>query len=124
MPSPLTALSPLDGRYATRVRALQERFSELALIRERVAIEVEWLLALAAEPSFTALAPFSAKAVKELKSAAQKFSLADAERSTGAVDPNWIASAEPFGPRFQVWTAPGAVMRARCWAAPACSISS
>jgi adenylosuccinate lyase len=80
MSSPLTALSPLDGRYATRVRALQERFSELALIRERVAIEVEWLLALAAEPSFAPLAPFSPKAAKELKSAAQKFSLADAER--------------------------------------------
>jgi adenylosuccinate lyase len=80
MSSPLTALSPLDGRYATKVRALQEHFSEFALIRERVAVEIEWLLALAAEPSFTALKPFSPKATKELRSAAGKFGLPDAER--------------------------------------------
>src|SRR6187397_255487 len=39
MSSPLTALSPLDGRYASKVRGLQDHFSEFALIRERVAIE-------------------------------------------------------------------------------------
>ncbi len=80
MSSPLTALSPLDGRYAAKVRPLQEHFSEFALIRERVAIEIAWLLALSGEPSFTALKPFSAKATKELKSAAEKFAPADAER--------------------------------------------
>jgi len=80
MSSPLTALSPLDGRYAAKVRPLQEHFSEFALIRERVAIEIEWLVALGSEPSFTALEPFSARAVKELRGAAQKFSPADAER--------------------------------------------
>ena len=37
MSSPLTALSPLDGRYAAKTRPLQEHFSEFALIRERVA---------------------------------------------------------------------------------------
>ncbi|HSW84092.1 MAG TPA: adenylosuccinate lyase [Usitatibacter sp.] len=80
MSSPLTALSPLDGRYAAKVRPLQEHFSEFALIRERVAIEIEWLIALASEPSFAPLAPFSAKTSKELRAAAAKFSLADAER--------------------------------------------
>ena len=80
MSSPLTALSPLDGRYAAKVRPLQEHFSEFALIRERVAIEIEWLVALGAEPSFVPLKPFSAKTVKELRAAAQKFSPADAER--------------------------------------------
>ena len=80
MSSPLTALSPLDGRYAARTRPLQEHFSEFALIRERVAIEVAWLLALAAEPSFEALRPFSAKTTRELARAAQSFGLADAER--------------------------------------------
>jgi adenylosuccinate lyase len=80
MSSPLTALSPLDGRYAAKVRPLQEHFSEFALIRERVAIEIEWLIALASEPSFAPLAPFSAKTAKELRAAAGKFSLADAER--------------------------------------------
>jgi adenylosuccinate lyase len=80
MSSPLTALSPLDGRYASKVRPLQEHFSEFALIRERVAIEVAWLLALAAEPSFESLKPFSAAATAELERAAREFGLADAER--------------------------------------------
>ena len=80
MSSPLTALSPLDGRYASKVRALQEHFSEFALIRERVAIEVAWLLALATEPSFEALKPFSAATTAELERAAREFGVADAER--------------------------------------------
>jgi adenylosuccinate lyase len=80
MSSPLTALSPLDGRYAGKTRPLQEHFSEFALIRERVAIEVAWLLALAAEPSFKPLGAFSVKAAKELKSAAAAFDMEDAER--------------------------------------------
>jgi len=80
MSSPLTALSPLDGRYASKVRGLQDHFSEFALIRERVAIEVAWLLALAAEPSFDALKPFSATATAELERAARGFGIADAER--------------------------------------------
>ena len=46
----LTALSPLDGRYARKVDALREQFSEFALIRQRVRVEIAWLLALAAEP--------------------------------------------------------------------------
>jgi len=80
MPSPLTALSPLDGRYAAKTRALQDHFSELALMRERVAVEVAWLLALGDEPAFEALAPFSAAARAQLRRAADGFGTADAER--------------------------------------------
>jgi adenylosuccinate lyase len=80
MSSPLTALSPLDGRYAAKTRPLQEHFSEFALIRERVAVEVAWLLALADEPTFTALEPFSPATRAELERAASGFALADAER--------------------------------------------
>jgi adenylosuccinate lyase len=80
MASSLTALSPLDGRYAAKTRPLQEHFSEFALIRHRVRIEVEWLKALAAEPSFTALTELSAKACANLDAAAAAFGLADAER--------------------------------------------
>jgi adenylosuccinate lyase len=80
MSSALTALSPLDGRYAAKTRALQEHFSEYALMRERVAVEVEWLLALSQEPSFEALKPFSAATEAELRRAAREFSVADAER--------------------------------------------
>jgi adenylosuccinate lyase len=80
MSSPLTALSPLDGRYAARTRPLQDHFSEFALMRERVAVEVAWLLALAGEPSFAALKPFSAATRAELERAAAAFAPADAER--------------------------------------------
>ncbi|MGZ5073474.1 MAG: adenylosuccinate lyase [Usitatibacter sp.] len=80
MSSPLTALSPLDGRYAAKTRALQDHFSELALIRERVAIEIAWLVALSREPSFTALAPFSEATMRELERAGAEFGLADGER--------------------------------------------
>jgi adenylosuccinate lyase len=80
MSSPLTALSPLDGRYAVKTRALQDHFSEFALIRARVAVEVEWLLALAADRAFAPLAPFSPDTVMELREAAARFSLAEAER--------------------------------------------
>jgi adenylosuccinate lyase len=41
----LTALSPLDGRYAQKVDALRDCFSEFALIRDRVRVEIAWLLA-------------------------------------------------------------------------------
>jgi adenylosuccinate lyase len=80
MPSTLTALSPLDGRYAAKTRPLQEHFSEFALMRERVAVEVEWLIALASDAGFGALPAFSAATLDELRRAAAEFSLEDAER--------------------------------------------
>jgi adenylosuccinate lyase len=57
---PLTALSPLDGRYAGKVGALREHFSEFGLIRARLKVEIEWLKALAAEPHFSGNCPFFA----------------------------------------------------------------
>src|SRR5699024_10357111 len=51
----LTALSPLDGRYADRLGGLRRLASEAGLIRHRVRVEVAWFKALAAEPAFTAL---------------------------------------------------------------------
>jgi len=54
-PSPLDALSPLDGRYAPRLVALRALFSEAGLMRERVRVECAWLLALAAGPARRAL---------------------------------------------------------------------
>jgi len=80
MASPLTALSPLDGRYAAKTRPLQEHFSEFALIRHRVRIEIAWLAALADDASFTALSSLSAGARSKLDEAASTFGLADAER--------------------------------------------
>jgi adenylosuccinate lyase len=80
MASSLTALSPLDGRYASRTRPLQEHFSEFALMRERVTVEAAWLLALGDEPAFEMLKPFSAATRSELAQAVAAFSIADAER--------------------------------------------
>ncbi|APV51813.1 adenylosuccinate lyase [Betaproteobacteria bacterium GR16-43] len=80
MTSSLTALSPLDGRYAAKTRPLQDHFSEFALIRARVRIELEWLKALAAEPGFTALAPLSAETLRAMDGLSAGFTLADAQR--------------------------------------------
>jgi adenylosuccinate lyase len=76
----LTALSPLDGRYASKVAALREHFSEFGLIRARVRIEIAWLVALSEEPKIAEVAPFSAAARAALDAAAASFAPADAER--------------------------------------------
>ncbi|RXR07258.1 adenylosuccinate lyase [Pseudoxanthomonas composti] len=76
----LLALSPLDGRYASKVDALRPIFSEYGLIRARIKVEVEWLLALAAEPGITELAAFSPGAVQQLRALAENFSPAQAAR--------------------------------------------
>ncbi|MBS1190112.1 MAG: Adenylosuccinate lyase [Rhodocyclaceae bacterium] len=64
--TPLTALSPLDGRYAAKVDALRPQFSEYGLIRRRLQVEIEWLKALAAEPHFAEIPAFSPATVVEL----------------------------------------------------------
>ena len=51
----LSALSPLDGRYASRLKPLAEWFSEAGLIRQRVRVEIEWLLRLADHVDFSAI---------------------------------------------------------------------
>ena len=50
---PLYALSPLDGRYREDVEALRAYFSEFALMRYRLRVEVEYFIALAAHPGVT-----------------------------------------------------------------------
>jgi adenylosuccinate lyase len=79
MPSPLAALSPLDGRYARTVDALREHFSEQALIRYRVRVELAWLQALASEKSVSELKPFSRKTAAEFEKLVKNFSERDAE---------------------------------------------
>jgi adenylosuccinate lyase len=56
------ALSPLDGRYAGKLKAVREIFSEAAFMRERVRVECAWLLALAAGPAAAALDSLPASA--------------------------------------------------------------
>jgi len=76
----LLALSPLDGRYAGKVDALRPIFSEFGLIKARVQVEVEWLLALAAAPGIVELKPFSGAAADRLRALAHGFSTDDAAR--------------------------------------------
>ena len=78
--SALTALSPLDGRYAGKIEALRPYFSELGLIRYRVLVEVEWLKALAAEPKIREVPRFSKATIKKLNAVVAGFSDADGAR--------------------------------------------
>jgi adenylosuccinate lyase len=76
----LTAISPLDGRYAAKADPLRGIFSEFGLIRRRVKVEIEWLLALAAEPALPELPPFDSDDSAWLRALAADFSLVDADR--------------------------------------------
>ena len=76
----LNALSPLDGRYQTKLDALRPYFSEYALIKHRAWVEVEWLKALAAAKELAEIAPFSAETINELNQAIANFSEADASQ--------------------------------------------
>ena len=71
--SPLNALSPLDGRYRAKLDPLRPHFSEFALIRHRMLVEVEWLKALAAEPALAEIAAFSPATLTELDAAIAAF---------------------------------------------------
>ncbi len=74
----LNALSPLDGRYQTKLDALRPYFSEYALIKHRAWVEVEWLKALAAASELKEIAPFSPATIQALDAAIANFSEADA----------------------------------------------
>ncbi|HZQ60460.1 MAG TPA: adenylosuccinate lyase [Casimicrobiaceae bacterium] len=77
---PLTALSPLDGRYAAKLAALREHFSELGLIRARVRVEIAWLRALSDEPAIREVPPFSPATLERLDRTLQGFGIEDARR--------------------------------------------
>ncbi len=76
----LTAISPIDGRYAGKVEELRPIFSEFGLIRYRVQVEVRWLQALAKQPQIVEVSPFSDTANQVLESIISHFSEADAQR--------------------------------------------
>ncbi len=76
----LTAISPIDGRYADKVEALRPIFSEYGLIHFRVLVEVRWLQALAVHPLIPEVSPFSKSANELLNTIVTDFSLADAQR--------------------------------------------
>ena len=77
--SSLTALAPIDGRYAPHTAALREYCSEFALIRYRVFVEIQWFLFLAGEPDITELPPLTDARLAAVHRIADDFSLEDAK---------------------------------------------
>lgn len=75
----ICALSPLDGRYHAKTSALRPYFSEFALIRYRVIVEIEWLKALSNESLIGEVSPFSANTVGRLENLIKNFLVTDAE---------------------------------------------
>ena len=82
---PLTALSPVDGRYAAKVDSLRPIFSEMGLIQARLRVEVAWLQALAACPEIPEVAPLSGSARSHLTAIVDRFD-ADAAREVKALE--------------------------------------
>jgi len=81
-PSALTALSPLDGRYAAKLALLRPLLSEYGLMRRRVQVEVAWFEALS-DAGFAELKPLSAAARDVLRRVVAHFSEADAQAIKG-----------------------------------------
>lgn len=92
--SPLTAVSPIDGRYHKATNTLADYFSEYALIKYRLTVEVEYFIFLG-EKKFLKL---PAKLSSQLKEIAQNFSLQDAEtiKSTEAITNHDVKAVEYF----------------------------
>ncbi len=76
----LTAISPIDGRYADKTAELRPIFSEYGLIRHRVQVEARWLQALAAHPGIPEVPPLSEPARQVLDGLVEQFALTDAQR--------------------------------------------
>ena len=76
----LSAISPIDGRYADKTAELRPIFSEYGLIRHRVQVEARWLQALAGHPDIPEVPPLSEHARQMLDGLVAQFSLADAQR--------------------------------------------
>ena len=75
----LTAISPIDGRYRGKTEQLADYFSEYALIRYRIRVEIEYFIALCELP-LPQLASFDANLFDALRDIYRQFSKADAER--------------------------------------------
>ena len=76
----LCAVSPLDGRYGSKVEDLRGIFSEYGLVKRRVQVECAWLAALCANPALPECPALSAVEASLLEGIANDFSVADAQR--------------------------------------------
>lgn len=78
--STLTAISPIDGRYASKTTELQPIFSEFGLLKYRVVVEARWLQMLSNTAAIAEVPAFSAAANAHLDAIVENFSVADAQR--------------------------------------------
>lgn len=76
----ITSLSPLDGRYSSKVSELVPYFSEYALIKHRLVVEISWLMMLSSEKGIPELPAFSDKEIKILEDLIKNFSEKEAEK--------------------------------------------
>jgi adenylosuccinate lyase len=76
----LSAISPIDGRYAVKTVALREIFSEYGLMRYRILTEIRWLEALAAHPQIPEVPALTASARDKLEKIAEQFDIGEAQR--------------------------------------------
>jgi adenylosuccinate lyase len=76
----LTAISPIDGRYASKVDALRPIASEFGLMRARVEVELAWIKSLASHPQIDEVAPLSEQAIAQIDAIITDFAEADGER--------------------------------------------
>ena len=78
--STLTAISPIDGRYASKVDALRSIASEYGLMRARIEVELAWIKSLASHPQIDEVAPLSGQAVAQIDAIVAEFGNSDSER--------------------------------------------
>lgn len=76
----ISALSPLDGRYVSKVNELVPYFSEYGLIKHRLIVEISWLMMLSSEPNIPELPPFSDKELTILENLIKNFNEEEAEK--------------------------------------------
>ena len=77
--NPLLAISPLDGRYADKVEALRNIFSEYGLIKKRIFVEIQWFISLSRQPEIAELPPLEDEIIQEMNSVAAQFSVENAD---------------------------------------------
>ncbi|MEK7523540.1 MAG: adenylosuccinate lyase [Patescibacteria group bacterium] len=80
MTDPLLAISPLDGRYREKIQSLESYFSEYALIRYRLLIELEWFIFLCQEVQLEGTRPLTTQELKALRGLSTDFEVMDAKR--------------------------------------------
>lgn len=80
MLDPVISISPLDGRYSDKVNELRSFFSEAALIRYRIVVEIEWFIFLCNKLKLPGTKVWTAKELKELRSIYEYFDIVNANR--------------------------------------------